>query len=557
MSPANVMWTCASRRPGRAVAFGRLMGAHAGAGDAGVRADGDDPVLLDQDRLPAVAGCGRRAGAVDEVADREARGGRAHRDHGVRHVAFLLGWLPAAADGGTLDCPQEDLDTYQQADGDGARRVIADLRSDTLTQPTAAMRAAMAAAPLGDDVYSEDPTVNQLEEQAAEILGKEAALLCVSGSMGNLVAMLAWVPRGGEIIAGESSHTLAGEAGGYAVLVGASARSVARGPDGMLPPAAIAEAFRTRSRMSTIRSPRLVTIENTYNAAGGLPLGVSYTEAVAAVAHERGVPLHLDGARLFNAVVALGVPAAELCRPVDSVMIALSKGLACPVGSIVAGSAEFVARARRARKLVGGGMRQAGIIAAAGVVALRYGADGMIDRMAEDHANARRLAEGLAMLPFISVDLGRVRTNFVMFQVAPTSAAEHPLAARSRYVEALDGLGVRTFAHVDGQIRAVTHVDISAADIDRALDVFPEAWRAIGGDTPAGRKLGKRRPPRPSPDASPEAPPPTGPRLRVSAQTAVKRLAAPSDRPQRWDEVETPVCAGFASPATALQRLQR
>ena len=380
---------------------------------------------------------------------------------------------------------RRDLDTYQQADGDGARRVIADLRSDTLTQPTAAMRAAMAAAPLGDDVYSEDPTVNQLEEQAAEILGKEAALLCVSGSMGNLVAMLAWVPRGGEIIAGESSHTLAGEAGGYAVLVGASARSVARGPDGMLPPAAIAEAFR--DPIQDVHDPisSMVTIENTYNAAGGLPLGVSYTEAVAAVAHERGVPLHLDGARLFNAVVALGVPAAELCRPVDSVMIALSKGLACPVGSIVAGSGEFVARARRARKLVGGGMRQAGIIAAAGVVALRYGADGMIDRMAEDHANARRLAEGLAMLPFISVDLGRVRTNFVMFQVAPTSAAEHPLAARSRYVEALDALGVRTFAHVDGQIRAVTHVDISAADIDRALDVFPEAWRAIGGDMPA------------------------------------------------------------------------
>ena len=154
--------------------------------------------------------------------------------------------------------------------------------------------------------------------------------------------MLAWVPRGGEIIAGESSHTLAGEAGGYAVLVGASARSVARGPDGMLPPAAIAEAFR--DPIQDVHDPisSMVTIENTYNAAGGLPLRVAYTEAVAAVAHERGVPLHLDGARLFNAVVALGVPAAELCRPVDSVMVALSKGLACPVGSIVAGSAEFV-----------------------------------------------------------------------------------------------------------------------------------------------------------------------------------------------------------------------
>jgi len=344
----------------------------------------------------------------------------------------------------------------------------------------------MASAPLGDDVYREDPTVNRLEEQAAEILGKEAALLCVSGSMGNLVAMLAWVPRGGEIIGGESSHSLEGEAGGYAVLVGASARGVKRGPDGTLPPDAIAAAFRDPSQDVHDPISSLVTIENTYNASGGLPLTVEYTEAVAAVAHERGVPLHLDGARLFNAVVSLGVPAAELCRPADSVMIALSKGLACPVGSIVAGSAEFVRRARRARKLVGGGMRQAGIIAAAGVLALRYGPDGMIDRMAEDHANARRLAEGLASFPFISVDLSRVRTNFVMFRVLPTSEAEHPLVARERFVAALDALGVRTFAHVDGQIRAVTHYNISAGDIDRALEIVPQAWRAIGGGVPAG-----------------------------------------------------------------------
>lgn len=361
-----------------------------------------------------------------------------------------------------------------------------DLRSDTLTHPSSEMRAAMAAAPVGDDVYGEDPTVNRLEEQAAEILGKEAALLCVSGSMGNLVSMLAWVPRGGEIIAGESSHTLEGEAGGYAVLVGASARGVKRGADGLLPPAAIAEAFRDPSQDVHDPISSLVTIENTYNASGGLPLSVEYTESVAAVAHERGVPLHLDGARLFNAVVSLGVPAAALCAPVDSVMIALSKGLACPVGSIVAGDREFVRLARRARKLVGGGMRQAGVIAAAGVVALRYGPDGMIDRLAEDHANARRFAEGLAAFPFISVDMSRVRTNFVMFRVLPTRADEHPLVARERFVAALDSLGVRTFAHVDGLIRAVTHYNISTADIDRALEIVPQAWLAIGGGVPAG-----------------------------------------------------------------------
>ena len=379
---------------------------------------------------------------------------------------------------------EEESPTYQN-DGSGTRPDAIDLRSDTLTQPSPAMRRAMAEARLGDDVYSEDPTVNLLEEMAASILGKEAAVFGVSGTMGNLMALLAWVPRGGEIIAGESSHTLAGEAGGYAVLVGASARTIARGPDGMLPPAAIAEAFRDPSQDVHEPISSLVTIENSYNASGGLPLPIAYEEAVAAVAHERGVPLHLDGARLFNSAIALGVSAAELCRPVDSVMIALSKGLGCPVGSILAGDRDFIRRARRARKLIGGGMRQAGVIAAAGVVALRYGPEGMIDRLAEDHANARRFASGLATFDFIEVDVERMRTNFVMFKVRPTRDDEHPLAARERFVAALDERGVRTFAHVDGQIRAVTHYNISTADIDRALEIVPQAWRAIGGGVPA------------------------------------------------------------------------
>ncbi len=352
-----------------------------------------------------------------------------------------------------------------------------DLRSDTVTQPSEAMRRAMAAAPVGDDVYAEDPTVNALEVRAAELLGKEEALFVASGTMGNLVSMLAWVPRGGEIIGGAHSHSLAGEAGGYASLVGASARGLEPGPDGMLDPAEIEAAFRDPSQDVHDPISSLVTIENTVNASMGLPLTVEYTERVAAIAHGRGVPLHLDGARLFNAVVALGVPASELCRPVDSVMISLSKGLACPVGGVVAGDHDFIHRARRARKLVGGGMRQAGIIAAAGVLALQPGPDGMIDRLAEDHALARRLGEGLAQFDFLEVDLSRLLTNFVMFRVRSDEANWRE--TRARFVAELWDRGVLTFAHVGDLIRAVTHYGIVEADIDRALEIVPEAWRAM------------------------------------------------------------------------------
>ena len=354
---------------------------------------------------------------------------------------------------------------------------IVDLRSDTVTQPSDAMRRAMAAARVGDDVYAEDPTVNELEERAAALLGKEAAVFCVSGTMGNLVSLLSWVPRGGEIIGGAHSHTLAGEAGGYAVLVGASARLLEPGADGRLDPAEIADAFRDPGQDVHEPITSLVTIENTVNASGGLPLDVAYTERVARVAHDGGVPLHLDGARLFNAAVALGVPASELTGPADSVMIALSKGLACPVGSIVAGDRAFMHKARRARKLVGGGMRQAGIIAAAGVVALSPGPDGMIDRLADDHALARRLAEGLARFDYLEVDLARVQTNFVMFRVRSDEAAWQE--ARARFVQALWDRGVLTFAHVGQMIRAVTHYGITADDIDHALSIVPDAWRAV------------------------------------------------------------------------------
>jgi threonine aldolase len=367
--------------------------------------------------------------------------------------------------------------TYAASGPSGAAVRIVDLRSDTVTQPSPAMRRAMAEAPVGDDVYAEDPTVNALEERAAELLGKEGAVFCASGTMGNVAALFAWVPRGGEIIGASASHTLAGEQGAYAVLVGAAARGLEPGPDGRLDPAEIAAAFRDPSQDVHDPISSLVTIENTVNASGGLPLDVAYTSRVAAVAHDRGVPVHLDGARLFNAVVALGVPAAELCAPVDSVMVSLSKGLACPVGSVVAGDLAFVHRVRRARKILGGGMRQAGIIAAAGVVALSDGPDGMIERMAEDHATARQFAEGLATFPFLDVDLSRVQTNFVMFRVLGPEADWQ--ARRAAFVKALWDRGVLTFAHVGEMVRAVTHYGISADDVDHALSVVPEAYAAI------------------------------------------------------------------------------
>jgi threonine aldolase len=379
--------------------------------------------------------------------------------------------------------------TYAASGPSGAATRIVDLRSDTVTQPSEAMREAMARAPVGDDVYQEDPTVNALEERAAELLGKDGAVFCTSGTMGNVAALFAWVPRGGEIIGAASSHTIAGEQGAYAVLVGASARGLEMGPDGRLDPAEIAEAFRDPSQDVHDPISSLVTIENTVNASGGLPLDVAYTSRVAKVAHDRGVPVHLDGARLFNAVVALGVPAADLCAPIDSVMVSLSKGLACPVGSIVAGDAAFVHRARRARKILGGGMRQAGIIAAAGVVALQDGPDGMIERMAEDHATARRFAEGLARFDYLDVDLSRVQTNFVMFRVRGPEAGWQE--RRAAFVRALWERGVLTFAHVGEMIRAVTHYGISEDDIDHALSVVPDAWEsiqpAVAGATAAAR----------------------------------------------------------------------
>ncbi len=363
-----------------------------------------------------------------------------------------------------------------------------DLRSDTVTHPSPPMRAAMAAAEVGDDVWREDPTVNALEERAAELLGKEAGLFVSSGTMGNLVSLMAHVPRGGEIIAGAQSHIVRDEAAGHAVVVGASVLQLRDRPDGTLDDDEIRAAFRDPADPhEPITS--LVAIENAHSHSGNQPIGVAATARIAAIAHERGVPLHVDGARFFNAAVALGVSPSELAAPADSVTFCLSKGLACPAGSVVVGPVAFIERARRARKLLGGGMRQAGVLAAAGLIALQDGDAGMIDRLADDHAAARRLAERLAAVPGVRspgdiaqpgaddepLDPERTTTNFVLFRVA---------ADRRDFLRAAEARGLRLDAYPHGQIRAATHYGVSEGDVDRAAAIIQAALEAVGSRQP-------------------------------------------------------------------------
>jgi threonine aldolase len=361
-----------------------------------------------------------------------------------------------------------------------------DLRSDTVTHPTPAMRRAMAAAELGDDVLGDDPTVNALEERAAALLGKEAGLFVASGTMGNLVAQMAHLARGEEVIAAATSHLVTDEAAGHAVVVGASVRSLPEHADGTVDPAAVDAAFRDPEDPHEPPTG-LVALENTHAHSMGRPLAIAYEEAVAAVARRHGVPLHLDGARFFNAVVALGVSPAELAAPADTVTFCLSKGLACPIGSVVVGGHDVIRRARRARKLLGGGMRQVGVLAAAGLVALADGPDGTIGRLADDHANARRLAEGLAGLPGIEspggiaqpspggLDPERAVTNFVVFRVARDRAA---------FLSALESRGVLMVPYPHGTVRAVTHYGIGSAEIDAAIVAVREALAETAGTRP-------------------------------------------------------------------------
>jgi threonine aldolase len=344
---------------------------------------------------------------------------------------------------------------------------LIDLRSDTVTQPSPAMRRAMASARVGDDVFEDDPTVQELEARAADLLGKEAGLFVASGTMGNLVSLVAHVPRGGEIIADAHSHTVLDEQAGHAVVVGASVRQLHSGPDGTLDPTEVREAFRPDDVHEPITS--LIVLENTHAHSMGQPMTAAYTATIAGIGHERGVPLHIDGARLFNAAVALGVPARDLVASADSVTFCLSKGLACPVGSVVVGTQAFIGRARRARKLLGGGMRQVGVLAAAGLVALGDGPDGMIDRLAQDHENARLLARGLHGLPGVDgLDPSRVATDFVIFRVPD----------RAAFLDALAREGVLMIAWGGHEVRAVTHYGIERSDVERAVDVVARVLRA-------------------------------------------------------------------------------
>jgi threonine aldolase len=290
---------------------------------------------------------------------------------------------------------------------------VIDLRSDTVTAPTPAMRAAMASAEVGDDVFGDDPTVNRLEALAAETMGKEAALLVPSGTMGNLAAVLTHCGRGDEVILGDQCHTFCYEAGGTAALGGVHPMPVRTTPDGRLP----LESIEAAIRGDNVHFPttRLICLENTHNRCGGAVLDEAYTRAVGELAHRHGLKLHLDGARIFNAAAALEVEARRLAGPADSVTFCLSKALCAPVGSLLCGERTFIAHARRIRKQLGGAMRQAGVLAAAGIVALET----MVDRLAEDHRRARALAQGLGAIPGITLENDAPASNMVYIRLAP------------------------------------------------------------------------------------------------------------------------------------------
>lgn len=334
-----------------------------------------------------------------------------------------------------------------------------DLRSDTVSWPTPAMREAMANAEVGDDVWGDDPTVNRLQAIAAERVGKEAALFVPSGTMGNLAAALAHCGRGDELILGDQSHTFRYEAGGVAVLGGIHPHPLPNQPDGTLRLADIEGAVRADN--PHFPRSRVIFLENTHNICGGRAISPGYFAAVRELADRHGLLVHLDGARVFNAAAALDCPVTDITRHVDSVTFCLSKGLCAPVGSLLCGPADFIYHARRARKLLGGGMRQAGILAAAGIVALEQ----MVDRLVEDHANARRLAQGLSRIPGIEIDPSTVESNLVFFSLSQEVALDPAVLVgrldREHNIK-IGGRGGRQF-------RAVTHYWITSQMIDTVL----------------------------------------------------------------------------------------
>jgi threonine aldolase len=339
---------------------------------------------------------------------------------------------------------------------------VVDLRSDTVTLPTAEMLEAMKTAPLGDDVYREDPTVNRLEELAAKKMGKEAALLTTSGTQANLVSVLSQTKRGEEVILEAEAHMYYYEAGAFSAFGGLIPRLV-KGQRGVITP----QDIEPNLRPPNIHFPptSLICIENTHNRAGGTIWTPSQTKAVFDLAHKRGLKVHMDGARIFNAAVAQNIDVRELTQFVDSMMFCVSKGLSAPVGSLAVGSREFVDNARRYRKMLGGGMRQAGVIAAAGIVAIEK----MVDRLKDDHSNAQMLAKGLASIDGISLDLSQVQTNIVVYDVSGLGITGEGWIAR------LNEAGVKAGPLEGGRVRMVTHRGIEKEDIEYALGVSEKA----------------------------------------------------------------------------------
>lgn len=337
-----------------------------------------------------------------------------------------------------------------------------DFRSDTVTWPTDAMREAMASARVGDDVYGEDPTVNALEERAASLLGMEAGLFVASGTMGNLASILAHAGRGDEAIIGQHSHAISSEAGGMAALGGILPRVLPTDEFGRMRIEDIEAAINEDD--PHLAPTRLILLENSFGARNGYPLPESYFASVAGVAHENNLRVHVDGARFFNACVALGVDPASIAQHVDSITFCLSKGLSAPVGSVICGSRSFIKQARRTRKILGGAMRQAGVLAAAGLVAL----DQMIERLEDDHKHAQRLVAGLDRMPGIVVSPPEVKTNIVFFSLEENTPIDKDYVVRRLREEGniwIDGYGNRNF-------RAVTHYWIGTEEVDLLLDLL-------------------------------------------------------------------------------------
>ena len=341
-----------------------------------------------------------------------------------------------------------------------------DLRSDTVTKPTPEMREAMAEAEVGDDVYMDDPTVNKLQEKAAEMLGKEDSLFVPSGTMGNLLALLVHCQRGDEVIVGDKSHIYVNEAGGMSALGGIHPHPVMNQTDGTLALDDILASIQSEDVHHAIT--RLICLENTQNVCGGVPLSVEYTRAVGKIARENNLLLHIDGARIFNAATALNVSVKELVEPADSVMFCLSKGLVAPVGSMLVGSKKFITRARHLRKMLGGGMRQVGVLAAAGLISLEK----MSTRLGQDHARARELSEGLKQFNGLILDARTTSTNMVYFNLA-----EDVKLSVDQIVDEMKKRGVLVDWAGPRRFRLVTHYWVDDVGVEKTLEAFGELFK--------------------------------------------------------------------------------